>query len=353
MSEDNLYVRRLHAFAVVLAVCTFVLVCAGGNVTSKGAGLAVPDWPLSYGSLNPPGWWSAGNVRAEHGHRLIAGTIGMLTLGFLIAAWIGERRGKVPRSVAVLASVASFSVVLQAVLGGLTVLHYLPPEISVSHAFLGQSFFCMAVALAVVTGPRWRSDLPARPDSDTVPLRLLGSAFVAAVVVQLLLGASMRHAKIGLSIPDFPLSYGRVFPPLDETSIHNINVDRVFDGLHEITAVQILLHWLHRAWALVVAAGGLWIAARALGRHSDRSELVFPALALVLLLAMQLVLGAATVLTNKHHHVATTHLAVGALILATSVVLSMWAFRLRPAPGRVVAADRTRAASAHPQATVS
>src|SRR5499425_542003 len=138
----------LHRLAVATAVATFVLLFVGGLVTSTGSGLAVPDWPLSFGQVFPR---MEGGVLFEHGHRLVASAVGLLTL--VLALWLVVRE---PRpGVRALGLLALFAVVLQGVLGGVTVLYKLPLAVSVSHACLAQAFFCLTVALAVVTGPGW------------------------------------------------------------------------------------------------------------------------------------------------------------------------------------------------------
>src|SRR5512135_3097391 len=139
----------LHRFAVFTACCTFLLVIAGGLVTSTGSGLSVPDWPLSYGRLMPP---MVGGIFYEHGHRMVATTVGILTV--ILAVWLARRE---PRAwVRRLGYGAVAAVVAQGVLGGLTVLFLLPTAVSVAHACLAQTFLCIAVTLAVVTSPRWR-----------------------------------------------------------------------------------------------------------------------------------------------------------------------------------------------------
>src|SRR5882724_1549578 len=186
--------RGIHRLAVATAASTFVLLFVGGLVTSTGSGLAVPDWPLSFGQVFPP---MVGGVLFEHGHRLTATLVGCLTL--VLALWmaIGEPRPAV-RAAGLL---ALFAVVLQGVLGGVTVLYKLPLAVSVTHACLAQAFFCLTVVLATVTGPAWASP-PAPVASDGPPLALLTGATTAIVFGQLILGALMRHMGAGLAIPD-------------------------------------------------------------------------------------------------------------------------------------------------------
>lgn len=166
---------------------TLGLIVAGGLVTSRDAGLAVPDWPLSFGTLNPPKWYAIENVRTEHGHRLFAGSVALTTLavGFLI----GRREER--KSVRRLAAAAMGCVLLQALLGGLRVLE-LSVDLAMVHACLGQVFFTLVVCLAAVTSPHWPAEhnIPERPETDALRT---GWMLAGLVVVQLLVGIVLRH----------------------------------------------------------------------------------------------------------------------------------------------------------------
>ena len=182
----------LHRFALLLSACTLLLVAAGATVTSKEAGLSVPDWPLSYGKVMPP---MTGGVLFEHGHRMIATTVGLLTVVLAIWIWRVERR----HWMKVLAGFAVFGVVLQGVLGGLTVLFLLPKPISISHACLAQLFFCTVVSIAVFTSPSWLRGPQIVEDSSWPPLRSLGVLVPALVLCQIALGAAFRHGAAGIT----------------------------------------------------------------------------------------------------------------------------------------------------------
>src|SRR5204863_10129350 len=190
----------LHGFAVLTAGATFVLLFVGGLVTSTGSGLAVPDWPLSFGMVLPP---MRGGVLFEHGHRLAAALVGCLTVVLALWTVVGEPRP----GVRALGLTALLAVILQGVLGGVTVLYKLPLAVSVTHACLAQAFFCLTVALATVTGREWGRS---RPQTAAPGMSGLAAAATAVVFVQLVLGALMRHMGAGLAIPDFPLAFGRV-----------------------------------------------------------------------------------------------------------------------------------------------
>jgi cytochrome c oxidase assembly protein subunit 15 len=177
---------RFSAWAKASAAAAFLLLFAGGMVTSTGSGLSVPDWPLSFGGMNPP---MIGGIFFEHGHRLFAGTVALMTMALLALS----RRPGVPSGARTAALLASGGILLQALLGGLTVLLKLPPAVSISHACLGQAVFCLLLAAAVLSvpgsvfGPGW---------SRVFRYACLG---FAAAYLQLALGALVKHTGRGLS----------------------------------------------------------------------------------------------------------------------------------------------------------
>jgi cytochrome c oxidase assembly protein subunit 15 len=242
-----------------------------------------------------------GGVLFEHGHRLVAAAVGCLML--VLAAWtvVSESRA----SVRLLALLGLFAVVLQGVLGGVTVLYKLPLAVSVTHACLAQTFFCLTVALAVLTSERW---VAARPRADArsgVPV--LAAITTGFVFAQLVLGALVRHMGAGLAIPDFPLAFGRLVPPL--------------------VSPFITVHFAHRAGALVVALA----VASTLGlvvREPRRDPwLRRPALLAGLLVVVQVMLGGLTIWTQRAVVPTTLHLVIGAALLATCLVLTLRAAR--------------------------
>src|SRR6266849_10392465 len=256
----------IHRLAAATAASTFVLLFVGGLVTSTGSGLAVPDWPLSFGQVFPP---MVGGVLFEHGHRLAATVVGCLTVVLALWTVVGDGRA----SVRALGLLALLAVVLQGVLGGITVLYKLPLAVSVTHACLAHTFFCLTVALAIVTGPGWTSP-PTAVRLDERPIALLAGATTAAVFAQLVLGALMRHLGAGLAIPDFPLAFGRLVPPLATSAV--------------------VVHFLHRLGALAVTLCVGWLMARILRQYRAKKRLLRPALLLAGLVLLQLTLGALT-----------------------------------------------------------
>jgi len=295
----------LHRYARLLVAATLLLVAAGGMVTSTNSGLSVPDWPTSYGYSMfafPPSKM-VGGIFYEHGHRLIASAVGLLTIGLVIFVWRVDPRAWMRRlSLAGLAAV-----ILQGVLGGLTVRYMLPAPISVGHASLAQLFFCFAVSVALFTSRSWLA--PVAPPVDDAGLRSRALVLTSLIYLQILIGATMRHLGAGLAIPDFPLAFGRLVPPAWST--------------------QIAVHFAHRVVAFIVIvfiiANALWVRRR----HPDRPELVWPSTWLVLVVLVQGTLGALVVLTAKQPVVNTLHVATGAIVLATSLLVTLRAFRVR------------------------
>lgn len=181
----------LHRFAVLLAICTLFLVVAGASVTSNQAGLSVPDWPLSYGQVMPE---MRDGVFYEHGHRMIASFVGFLTI--ILAVWIWKVEDR--RWLKWLGLAALAGVILQGLLGGMTVLFLLPPAISIAHACLAQIFFSTTIALALFTSPGWRGEPLAVDDAGWPSMRSLAMLMPLLVLAQIALGAGYRHRVFGI-----------------------------------------------------------------------------------------------------------------------------------------------------------
>jgi cytochrome c oxidase assembly protein subunit 15 len=304
----------LHRFAKFVAGCTVLLVLAGSLVTSTDSGLSVPDWPTTYGwnmFTFPPSKW-VGGILYEHGHRLIASTVGFLTI--LLAVWLGLSDSR--RWMRRLGVAALGAVIAQGVLGGLTVMFFLPPAISTAHAGLAEIFFCLTVAIALFTSRGWIDGYagdggPGVAVVDDPGLRRLATATTALVYCQILVGATMRHTNAGLAIPDFPLMFGHLWPTHWDA--------------------KIAVHFAHRAGALLVllavaaTSGTVWQRYRA-GVHG---ELTRPALLLAALVVAQIALGAATVLSARDVWINSVHVVCGALVLTTSLVLTLRTWRVK------------------------
>ena len=312
--------RKLHRFAMLCAGATFILIFIGGLVTSTGSALAVPDWPLAYGHLIPK---LVGGVRFEYGHRVAAATVVILTLILALWTWRAEARSWVRKT----AFAAVGLVVLQAVLGGITVLLLLPLPIAVAHAATAQAFFCLMVALAIFTNPEFGVGPNVRTDYRHPRLASLAAVSTGIIYVQILIGAVMRHLGAGLAIPDFPLAFGRLIPP--------------FLGL------GVSVNFAHRCGALVVTFFILWTVIRVLRFHRGEPRLWHPAVLLLLLLITQISLGALTIWSGRAVLPTTAHVAVGAAVLATSLTL---AIRSRAIGGLASANEAARVRTPFPDA---
>jgi len=324
-STNNPWLARFSVFTVL---ATFVLIGAGGIVTSKEAGMAVPDWPNSYGYnmfLFPVSQW-VGGIFFEHVHRLAASGVGFLTL--ILAGWLWCKEAR--SWMRTLGFVAVFAVILQGVLGGLRVVLKLD-HLGIPHAALAQAFLCLLVAISVFLSQWWQNLTPAIAElSAASATRLRGFVIVTTVMifVQLMLGASMRHQHAGLAVPDFPLAYGKVWPATDANSIDLYNRTRTdIRDFKPITAAQIYLHMTHRIMALVILlhVALCYVKARKMGSGPGFRRLTGGWLALILL---QAVLGIVTVLKNKPADIATAHVVVGAASLAFGALISMMLVRL-------------------------
>src|SRR5437660_7510513 len=240
----------LNRFAWFTAFATLLLICSGGMVTSKGVGLAVPDWPTTFGYnmfLFPASKW-VGGILFEHTHRLIASAVGFLTIILAIWLWRSESRNWVRN----LGVIALGAVVLQGVLGGLRVT-MLKDEIGIFHACLAQAFLGLVVVIVLVTSKFWRalSDTAADP-KKFAPIKTIAIAATVAIYVQLALGATMRHQHRDLAILDFPTANGAWIPDTSATALAKINAWRDAQGLSYVTAFQIWLQMAHRFVALVI-----------------------------------------------------------------------------------------------------
>lgn len=362
-ADADLWLAR---FAKLVVALTFLLIFIGGHTTTAGAGMAFPDWPLSHGSVNPDGWWNDMMMRLEHGHRWTAGPTGLL-IGVL-CAWVWRSKWGVPAAlgVAVLAggvvkalggsmvttalvgitsSVIAFGLLLvwsarrdpmprpsairwvafaaflgvcaQAILGGLRVV--LDPQgvaasttatattFRIIHGCFAQVELCLVVALAVMLSPVWKH-LPLRLELRRVSR--LGWVACTFVVVQLIVGATMRHLGAGLAIPTWPraTSDGAWLP-----TMHNALVD---------------LNFTHtRVGAVVVTILIVAFALRAIRGAGGESRFVRPALLLLALVAAQFTLGMFVIWHGKPPMVTTLHVVNGAALLATTLLLTLRASR--------------------------
>ena len=333
------YNRGLHRVALIVAWSIFPLIFIGGLVTSKDAGLSVPDWPNSYGYnmfAFPPKLW-VGNIFYEHTHRLYASFVGFLTIVLAAWAWFSERR----RWVRWLGVSCLSLVVIQGILGGLRVV-LLKLDLAIVHACVAQAFFCLAMLMCVVTSRWWSEATAGREEGSASGRRLVRLAVLTWIVVfaQLIVGATMRHYRAGLAIPDLPLAYGRIIPPTNAVDLQAaqqqlVAADNWWDA-NQSTLGQVWLAFGHRIGALLVTLFVVTLAVVALRKHR-RPGLAGVAWMLLVLLLTQLTLGVLTVLLRKPADIASAHVAVGALVLVTTFVLAVRSMRLYSASPLAVA----------------
>ncbi len=316
---------RWYSKLVVAAI--LLLIFFGALVKSHEAGLSVPDWPTSYGEnmfLFPPSKW-IGGIFYEHVHRLLASGIGLLTIVLTVAVWRTDRRFWM-RGLSVLALAM---VIVQGILGGLTVLYQLPDVISVAHGVLAQTFLLVAIALAYGASQEL-SVRHSTPASEWPrPLAFAGVVVVALVYLQLVLGAFMRHAEAGMALRDFPTMGGVLLPTVDDHFVAMENAARAAAGLSQVTAHQILLHIAHRLMGALVFASilFLWFRGRKLVPDLLRRHLA----ALVALVAVQFGFGAATIVSGRLPYVASLHVFLGAATLGAAF---LFVLRVYPLSGR-------------------
>jgi cytochrome c oxidase assembly protein subunit 15 len=301
----TIYNPGVHRFAVFLAICTFCLLIAGALVTSNDAALSVPDWPLSYGTITPP---MVGGIRYEHTHRVIAATVGLLTIVLAFLLWRREER----RWVRALAFAAIGTVVAQGVLGGLTVLLYLHYGMPVAHACLAQIFFGIIVSLAVFTSRWWTAERPQVEDRGSPSIHTLATLNAAVIFLQVVLGAGFRHQDI----PVWPHVAGAMVV-LGMVTWTAVVLRKRFEASREISRARILLHAIFGAQFLL-GFGAWW--SRITTANAPQPMPVMVTLTVI-------------------------HTVVGALLFALSVVVVLVCHRLVPRRREVAATAQRQVAA--------
>lgn len=312
-TQQLLYSKELRLFSKLTCFSTLFLIFAGGMVTSTGSGLAVPDWPLSYGSFFPP---MVGGVFYEHGHRMIASLVGLCTL--ILAIWLFRKEKR--QWVKTLGLCALFAVILQGVLGGLTVLHFLPPELSISHAVLAQTFFVLTIIIAF-SQSKERAAMEFTSKKENKTFLIISFIFIIFVYGQLFLGALMRHHHAGLAVYDFPTMAGYWIPPMDEGMLIKINAWRFMNSLDPVQMGQVHLHLAHRAGALILTIAICILNAVGLKSYPQESKVYKTIVYLNILFVFQIGLGISTVASLKEPITTSLHVVSGAAILGLSVLL--------------------------------
>ena len=322
---DRPWLRR---FSILLALTTLILIFMGGQVKSHEAGLAVPDWPTTYGEnmfLFHPSKW-VGGIFHEHTHRLVASFVGLLTV--VLAFWLAAVE---PRKwVKGLGWIGVAAVIAQGLLGGLTVRMMLPTWVSVSHGVLAQTFFMITILIVYTQTREWKNrESKVDTDEDRSPIVKPAMLLVGVVYVQLILGAIMRHTESGLALPDFPTMGGQWLPVFTQASVEWVNnwrTNYAFDSgvvLDDVTLSQLWFHFIHRLGALAVVIGALYVG---LVAYRNRNGLgVFPksVAAIGLLILAQVTLGIVTVLSHRVPLITSLHVVTGAATLGFSWLLAL------------------------------
>jgi cytochrome c oxidase assembly protein subunit 15 len=325
LSSNNSHSPWPHRWALALACATFPLLWVGGLVTTTDAGMAVPDWPTTYGYnlfLYPWSTWLAApwDLFVEHGHRLLGATVGMMTIVLLVLLWTSDGR----RWMRWVGLAALVLVIFQGALGGMRVL-FDERTLAMLHGCTGPLFFALTVAMAVFTSRRWHDDGSpiASPRPSAASIRRLAAATCVLVYLQILIGAVLRHVPVVAEPGAFALAV----------------------RFHLFMAAIVTLHAASLVWLVV-------------SRARSTRPLAGLAVALALLITTQLALGGATWIVKfsvptwaasvvstgnaaiqdggwLQTHVITAHVAVGSLLFVTCVALALYAQRLLPASSRV------------------
>ena len=355
----------LHRFAIVTALATLVLIGFGGLVTSKGVGMAVPDWPNTFGYnmfLVPfDQWLGKFGIFEEHSHRLVASFVGLLTI--VLAAWLWVKDSR--KWVRLLGIGAVALVVAQGVLGGLRVTE-INQNLGLIHGAVAQLFLILVCGIALVTSAWWQR-VNGGDRAGFAALKGSMAAVICLIFVQLLLGATMRHQHAGLAIWDFPLAHGQVWPATDEASVATYNTNRyelqkslhaanqLLDAEgnpktflasgHKILSWHVWLQMLHRLGAVATLALVLALAVKTRWRLGQAHGSTKATTALLAMVVAQAGMGVWTIWSNKAADVATGHVVLGAACLALSSLLLLAAKRCEFIADRADEAKRSDSAA--------
>lgn len=327
-SAERFSAVALRWYAKLLALATLSLIFIGGLVTSTRSGLSVPDWPTTYGHgmFSYPLSQMVGGILYEHGHRLVASGVGLMTL--IMALWLPlvEKRSWLR----ILGFASLSAVLLQGLLGGLTVLLGLPTAISVAHGVLAQVFFGMTMVLAYGLSVERRRRLNGEISlGASAGLVRAAGVVVAMIVLQLLAGALMRHSHAGLAIPDFPRSGGAWIPLFDQAMLERVNAQLSAIGYTGVTKGQMWTHGAHRIGAVLVTLAIVWLGLRARRETNLARPLARSIFMLVGLLVLQISLAAFTIWTRKEPWITSTHVVTGAAMLGWAVLILLRAVPVR------------------------
>jgi len=317
MKTQSIALRRFSKF---LCVLTLFLILLGALVKSTESGLSVPDWPTTYGKFmfSYPLNKMVGGIKYEHTHRMLASIVGLFT--FILMIWllcIKNLSVWVKR----LGIFAFLAVVAQGILGGLTVLFFLPVWLSTFHGVLAQTFFLIVIfiayALSIEQHQRWNME------EESYNPRVLRVAILLMVMIyiQLIIGNIMRHTQSGLAVPDWPSMGWTFLPTFDQAWLNRINAWRFENNLDPVNMVQIGIHLFHRFCALLILVNILWFNNIAYKECLDRPLVLKTLYWLNIAVMLQITLGISTVLTHKEVYTTTLHVTIGAIVLGLSFLM--------------------------------
>ena len=311
--SSDIWLRR---FSKLTVFSTLFLIFAGALVKSHEVGLSVPDWPTTYGKqmFTFPLSDMVGGIFYEHGHRIIATIVGFFTM--IQAIWLGFSH--YPNWLKKLGFVALAMVIIQGLFGGITVLFFLPPLVSIIHGILAQTFFIMTIIIAYSMSQEREN----RVDNGMVQAIRKGALLMGGLVyIQLILGALMRHTGSGLAIPDFPTMGGMWIPTFSSEMMANINYILFDLDLDSVSKGQVIIHFIHRLGAVIVTGtiGYFYAKYGEIIKASQRSKAVF--ISIIVIVIIQFSLGVLTVLSARSPYIASFHVVTGAALLGLCTLL--------------------------------
>ena len=322
--NQKAYNSRLINLSKFTIFSTLILIFVGALVKSHEVGLSVPDWPTTYGEnmFVFPLSNMVGGIFYEHGHRLIATFVGFLTL--CQAIWLSI--SNVERWLKVIGFTSLCVVITQGMFGGLTVIFFLPPMVSIIHGTLAQTFLVILIVIAYGLS-RERSE---RDEKIKFSSQIQTRAFVLGILIyiQLILGALVRHTSSGLAIPDFPTMGGGFFPVFNDTMLNNINNYLFHIDKDLVSLFQVAIHFFHRVGALIISISFSIFFFKYYNKFKQQKNIRFSMWYILFAILFQIILGAATVISEKHEIITSLHVLNGAFLLGLTVLLIL---RISPA----------------------
>jgi cytochrome c oxidase assembly protein subunit 15 len=318
----NYYKISLRRLSKLTSFSTLFLIFVGALVKSHEVGLSVPDWPTTYGKqmFAFPLSEMVGGIFYEHGHRMLATIIGFFTLIQAIVLGFSNE----PYWLKKLGYIALGTVISQGIFGGITVLFYLPPAVSIIHGILAQTFFVMTIIIAYSLSVERKKR---KNIIDNTNIRKGTLILVSFVYIQLILGALMRHTASGMAIPDFPTMGGLWFPTFSDSMIHNINVILFDMDWGTVSRAQVIIHFLHRLGAIIVT-GFIGYLFYKNNKIINTNSILKKSMWLILFIVIvQFTLGALTVITERAPYIASFHVVNGAALLGACI---LFVLRIHP-----------------------